>query len=400
MERIDAVKSQMEEIATQTRVHQLAISAMTTSVARKSSPLNYKDVEKHIPEEWTGEKGARPFTQYKYDLENWMAALDPSDEGVKIMAWAAGRNVTVDLDMGELECDNTRDFNRALARTLVTSTRGSARTTVQQAGAGNGLDAWRLLVAWNQPRSASDKASSMLALIKPTLCKTLAELRRAIGHLEVQVREHTERFEQIPESLRIAGLLQMIPEVLYEQRFKGKAFDDYMELKSELSNYFLDRRTGNTGPTHMDIGEFEGGDAQSGLEGLKTQINELHAFVKNKKGAGKGSKDNKADTAQWNQTRWSPETQTTNDPKGKGKVKGKGKGKGKDSKKTLVCHNCGGVGHPARMCPSVLEVDAAAETEDPMYDPATEDFEPQEEAQLAPMEYELRLHVWRDQPGG
>ena len=216
-----------------------------------------------------------------------MAALNRSDEGVKLLAWAAGQKGPVNLDDGKLEFDNIKEYNRALARTMVTTTRGSARTTVQQAGAGNGLDAWRLLVSWNQPRSATDKASSMLALIKPERCKSLPELKRGIEQWEVQVREHMERFEPIPESLRIAGLLQMIPETLYELRFKGKAFENYLDLKAELSNYLLDRRTGTAGPTPMEIGGFEGADAQDGLEGLKTQVNELHAFVKRRKGQGK-----------------------------------------------------------------------------------------------------------------
>ena len=188
VDRIKKLEIKVEDVTGQTRVHQVAISNLVAPAVSKGSPLNHKAAEKHLPEAWTGEKGARPFTQFKYDLENWAAALHPDDDGVKLMSWAAVQKGQVDIDEGELESDHIKEFNRALARTLVTCTRGSARTTVQQAGAGNGLDAWRLLVAWNQPRSATDKASSMLALIKPDRCKALAELRRGIEQWEVHVR--------------------------------------------------------------------------------------------------------------------------------------------------------------------------------------------------------------------
>ena len=78
-----------------------------------------------------------------------MAALDPSDEGVRLLAWAAGQKGPINVDDGELEFDSIKEFNRALARTMVTTTHGPAMTTVQQAGAGNGLDAWRRLASWN-----------------------------------------------------------------------------------------------------------------------------------------------------------------------------------------------------------------------------------------------------------
>ena len=82
---------------------------------------------------------------------------------------------------------------------------------------------------------------------------------------------------------------------------------------------------------------------------------------------GKGKGDNWAKGDSWMKgdiwTKGESWTKGDNWMKGDGKSKGKSKGKGKDTAgkggkgdngkgKTLTCYTCGGVGHPARLCPS------------------------------------------------
>ena len=89
------------------------------------------------------------------------------------------------------------------------------------------------------------------------------------------------------------------------------------------------------------------------FEKLTKEIESLNAMIKGKSKGGKNGQQ------AWQQA-WKGGGKS-----GKGEFSGAGKGKGRDTragkgdgkgagkgKRPLICHNCQGVGHPARLCPS------------------------------------------------
>ena len=328
--------------------------------------LRYKEAEKYMPEPWSGEKGAPPFSDFAYDIQNYLSVLEPEPCEYNILEWAASqdkpitRNDVEDLDLDE-NYPYAKAINAALGQVLTRVTKDTAKTVVKQAGPGNGLRARQNLARWYRPRSAMDKATSITMVMNPGQCKDMGELHRRLEEWEIAVREHEARFDdRVQESVRIAALMSMIPKAVYDLRFKGRSYPTYLDLRQELANYLADRRPtiqvkapGGTEPTAMDIGEL--GEAQMRIE---QEIEALNAVVKGK-GKGKGSwavgkKGGDANpdgqNAQWDK------------PGKAGGKKGGGKGKaaGKGKSSNLVCYNCGGKGHPARLCPSapgVYEMD-------------------------------------------
>ena len=47
----------------------------------KGKSLRHREAEKFMPEVWTGEKGAIPFSDFGYDVHNYLSVLIPDDEG-------------------------------------------------------------------------------------------------------------------------------------------------------------------------------------------------------------------------------------------------------------------------------------------------------------------------------
>lgn len=319
---------------------------------QRGKGLRHREAEKYMPDVWSGEKGAIPFSDFGYDVHNYLSVLSPDDEGgPSILNWAASRDDPITAaDIEDLDLNNTyphaKAINAAIGHLLTKVTKDTAKTMVKQAGHGNGLLAWQILARWYRPRSAMDKATSMTMVMNPGQCRDMGEMHRRLEEWEVSVREHEARFDdKVQESVRIAALLTMIPRAIYDQRFKGKAYDTYLDLRRELGNYLADRRPtiqvkqSGSDPNAMDIGELQEANP---LMKLTQEIEALNAFVKGK-GKGKKGEDH------------GPPSQSDYWGKGPGKKgdakgqKGKGKGKGK---RDLVCYNCGGRGHPARLCPT------------------------------------------------
>ena len=189
-----------------------------------------------------------------------------------------------------------------------------------------------------------DKATSITMVMNPGQSKDMGELHRKLDELGASVREHESRFDdEVQESVRIAALLSMIPRTVCDQRFKGRSYETYLDLRQEIANYLSDRRPtiqikqSAQETTPMDIGEMGEMDPIARIQET------LNALVK---GKGKGRSAPQG------------EKQGSAPPSSKGGVKGdarstKGGGKGaKGARKELVCYNCGGNGHPARLCPT------------------------------------------------
>ena len=117
---------------------------------------------------------------------------------------------------------------------------------------------------------------------------------------------------------------------------------------------------------------------------------QLNAFVQG--GTGKGGGKAGAVSPWWQGKGYSG-GQDVGHPAVYGKAKGdKGKGKGKDGGKggkgkggkTLICHGCGGVGHPKRLCPSINNLEGR-DQEDM--------FEPEQENLAGELEMEWMLNL-------
>lgn len=311
--------------------------------------LRTRDAEKFMPEAWTGEKGACPFSDLAYEVENYLSVLDPSGSGKALLEWAAGHKEQITpTDVADIDLDErfplAKELNSALGQVLTKVTKDTAKTMVKRAGPGNGLRAWQNLARWYRLRSAMDKATSITMVMNPGQSKDMGELHRKLEEWEVSVREHESRFDdEVQESVRIAALLSMIPRTVYDQRFKGRSYETYLDLRQEIANYLSDRRPtiqikqSAQETTPMDIGEMGEMDPIARIQET------LNALVK---GKGKGRSAPQG------------EKQGSAPPSSKGGVKGdarstKGGGKGaKGARKELVCYNCGGNGHPARLCPT------------------------------------------------
>ena len=291
--------------------------------------LRHRAAEKFMPDVWSGDKGASPFSDFAYEVENYLSVLEPGGSGSRTLAWAAARKEPItttdveDLDLDE-EHPHAKAINVALAHLLTKVTTGTAKTMVKQAGPGCGLRAWQNLARWYRPRSAMDQATSITMVMNPGQCRDMGEMHRRLEEWEVAVREHEARFDdRIQESVRTAALLSMIPKGIYEQRFKGRAYDSYLDLRQELGNYLADRRptiqvkAAGQDSIPMEIGEL--GDSDP-LTRLSKEVGSLNAFVKRK---GKGKKG--GEQSGWTQSSWqSP--QWTTQPKGSGKSRDEGKG--------------------------------------------------------------------------
>ena len=81
-------------------------------------------------------------------------------ETIKAMKWAQDQEDVIDdqvvADASEKGwITHSRALHRALA---LKANRGEAATRIRQAGAGNGLEAWKLLIQYYEPRSREQES--------------------------------------------------------------------------------------------------------------------------------------------------------------------------------------------------------------------------------------------------
>ena len=361
-ERDDMMATRLDQvdkaITSRVTVLEAAYAGAGAQDRGKDHGLRHRDAEKYMPDKWSGEKGACSFSDFAYEVANYLSVLEPMGTSKGLLEWAASQKQPIsDTDVGDLDLDekypHARALDSALGHMLTKVTTHTAKTMVKQAGPGCGLRAWQNLATWYRPRSAMDQATSITMVMNPGQCRDVSELHRRLEEWEVAVTEHESRFDdRVQESVRTAALLSMIPKAMYDQRFKGRAFPTYLDLRQELANYLADRRpTIQVKPTAPDVTPMDIGEVQDGGEigKLRKEIEELNAVVRAGKGPGKGRPKGQTESQDWSQA-WSPPRKGDGKGKGAGRdSKGKGKGKGK---RDLVCFNCGGRGHPARLCPT------------------------------------------------
>ena len=185
-------------------------------------------------------------------------------------------------------------------------------------------------------------------------------------------------------------------EAVVENRLAGRRdLDNYAKVRCMVDDMVRDKREargaiklsggGNQPPTDVDqlkLREMTSDFAEEVSEGgsdtssFKKLAESLSAIVETLNSASKGKSKGKGKKGQWTQEfstggQWqdTPQRQnaagnrqlwqqleeagrTPERSKGKGKGKGKSGGKAKGKGKGLKCYVCGGIGHPARLCPS------------------------------------------------
>ena len=309
--RLDQVDKAITSCAT---VLEAAYAGAGAQDRGKDHGLRHRDAEKYMPDKWSGEKGACSFSDFAYEVANYLSVLEPMGTSKGLLEWAASQKQPIsDAGVGDLDLDekypHARALDSALGHMLTKVTTHTAKTMVKQAGPGCGLRAWQNLATWYRPRSAMDQATSITMVMNPGQCRDVSELHRRLEEWEVAVTEHESRFDdRVQESVRTAALLSMIPKAMYDQRFKGRAFPTYLDLRQELANYLADRRpTIQVKPTAPDVTPMDIGEMQdSGEIGkLRKEIEELNAVVRAGKGPGKGRPKGQTESQDWSQA-WSP----------------------------------------------------------------------------------------------
>ena len=327
--------------------------------------LKTKEAQTHIPKMWAGKvKGQIPYQEFQYRMENWLSAYDPECLPKDLLNWAASEKEPITYSMvvektralDEEHCNaKCAEINRELYLTLVTCTSDAPATLVRNAGAGNGFLAWQMLAADNRPTSIIDGGAAMAQIIQQTRTKTLSEFKKGLGEWDLLVTDYEARYkETIAENTKTAAILMMMPTELYVRKFEGES-KSYREVRKLISDIMAASPQMGRGQTPMELDTIIGealksqqGDGDNDpMSKLTKALEQLNAFVKGGKGGGKTDAKGKGGGG------WKP-SKGKADEKGKSKGGGKG-GAPKGGKGTLVCYNCGGVGHPKRLCPTICE---------------------------------------------
>ena len=342
--------------------------------------LNFRHAERHMPVMFNGK--ATEYTEYIFKMEAYMSTLDDAGKGGEILRAAATE--VKDMDDAEVAnlaaiCWNVSALDSALASSLITTTKGEVGTLVRrmlQAFPGSGLRTWQDLNRWYRPKSAVEGAASMASIIAPSRAKSIAELQRFIMDWELRVAEHEARHNEcVQDSVKVAALKRMMTVEMAERYIEGP--NTYPELRSRVAAYVGEKMIQQM---PMDIGEVEGE-----IESSDDQIDELRGARKprrderstHQRGPGKQS---------WRESSLGRHEKREAD-NGHDSVKNQ-----KRKKRALVCCNCGGKGHPARLCPTPSDhaahaVDEEGDTEE----------ESSDEGDVCGVEWECELNGTGDE---
>ena len=313
----------------------------SASASQGQARLNFREAERHMPKDYNGKSVT--FAEFCFKIESYMTALDPSGRGGEIVKKAAELDDVVDDDVlaaWDTEYWHAQPLGAALASCLITTTTGEVATLVRRilrAEPGAGFRAWQELIRWFRPKSVIEGSSSMARIIEPAKCKTVSDLQRAVMAWELKVVEHEARFnEVVPESVKVAALRRMLTPEMAERYMEGP--NAYPELRARVGVYIGEKLVqSGQGAVPMDIGECDDDPVEAVNVGRRTR---------EAQSSGQSQRPARAD-----QPRTPKPTageKRAADDQGKKDVDDRRKAKKKD----LVCYNCGGKGHPARLCPS------------------------------------------------
>ena len=251
-------------------------------------------------------------------------------------------------------------FSSQLYYVLVMTCKAQALDKVINAGQGEGLEAWKQLVAHHEPVTTTRHAGMLLELFSFNLeGDTLSRLEA----FERDIRRYTQSSgEEFWDNIRLGVVLRNLPKGSLREHLilNADRFKTWGSLRDEISNIVRAQATAQSRPSPMDM--------DSMVRDMQTQLNAIT------KGKGKGKDSGKSNgkgkeqlpktpcplcnkPGHWKRDCW----YNTDNKGGKGASKGAGKaGKAQsnagaakgDSRITGNCWKCGKPGHRAQDCRS------------------------------------------------
>ena len=276
----------------------------------------------------------------------------------------------------------TRAISTQLYYVLTMTCRGVALDRVVNAGSGEGLEAWRLLVAAHDPRVGTRHAGMLLELLSFSFEGDILSRLEAFERKIVDYEMHTR--VQMTAEIRIGTVVRQLPEGALKQHLilNMDKYDTWDEFKFEIQNLKRAQAAAQSGPMPMNIDSL----SSQQLQGLANQMAAL-GYKGKGKGKAKGGKGQKGKSNQYQRHNNLSQSRTktsgspcqicnrpghtksdcwynqdrAQQPKGKGKKGGRGAGKG-DSR---TCWKCGQTGHVSSrhvsdIVPKVVALAAAA----------------------------------------
>ena len=349
-------------------------------------------------------RGQEELAEFLGEVETFLSVLAPGLLARPLLEWAAAFRdqpiVLSDVEAYEAAHGNPFDWNlkevsEALGPRLHKVCKGSAGVKLKVVLKIDGLNAWRVLAFWFQARSTNDSMSLLTMIMNPDRAKDLNDMMNKFDRWDAPIRDYEMKFEKddISDKVRQAALLAMAPEAVVQNRLAGRRdLDNYAKVRCMIDDMIRNKREprgaiklsggGNQPPPDVDqlklrsmTSDFaeessEGGSDTSSVQNLAES---LSAIVESLNSPSKGKGKGKGKKGQWAQDsstggHWQGTSQNVagnrqpwpqpkeagraiEKPKEKGKGKGKSGGKAKGKGKGLKCYVCGGIGHPARLCP-------------------------------------------------
>ena len=377
--------------------------------------VDVRNAKDYWPENFLAEKGGKTFAEFTGEMENYLAMLAPDLEAERFLEWVAkfgdeeiepddlrdqvGTIVSERMARGECEDIDEYDaikveidywmlISKAMGPVLHKVCKKFAASKIKPIPKSDGINTWRMLSKWFSARSDTDSATLLTMILNPNRAANVDDLQSKLDAWDEHVRNYETKFNKadLTDAVRRTAMRAIAPEKVVEQRIIGvKGLNTYDKLRNVLDDYVLDRRDHMTQGCGKEGFQLDAMRAQGNepepkrprktieelTEALAEMTESLNSLTTGKGNHDqKGGKGGKGDGGKGGKGQWQG-------GKGGWSSKGGGKGRGDDAKaagkggrggaqqqqqqgqkggkgptRTLICHTCGGQGHPARLCPS------------------------------------------------
>jgi hypothetical protein len=258
-------------------------------------------------------------------------------------SWMAKAEIDVSPTLIATAPPEMENLSRQLYYMLIMLCRGAALDMVVNAGQGEGLEAWRLLVQRFEPKASTRFVGQLLNLLSYDMSGEIVQKIEAFERESANYERGSG--EVIVDGMKIGVTLRNLEEGPLKQHMLLNAdrFKTWIDFRNEIINIKRAMSQANATSSPMQL------DALAALAKAKG----------GKKGA-KGATDrecyNCGKKGHLSKDCWSAAGKS----KGKGDKKAAGKtGKGKDSTMERKCFKCGKTGHFKKDCRSVSALDVA-----------------------------------------